>query len=1100
MKLVFVSSTFRDMQHERDAISTFVAPRLDAFLEKYAEGVHFGDLRWGVNTTELESEEGSKKVLSVCLDQIDDSRPYMIVLIGERYGWIPAYELLHEAALLKGIDENVIDESTSVTNLEIEYGALLNPDYEGRVLFYFRNPLDTSKMSEGQRADYECESDLHRKKMDELKAKILEKYPNYVRYYDAYYDSEDNKVKGLEPLCEMIYEDLVKIFDLDLTYINSLPPQKRALLSSEKHFEKLYQSSYVREASYLNDFDIDDIEYFYQARYEHNPVLELLQGESGAGAKTIVAQEYNSCIEREENALCFSFGFDEFTATLEQFKEMLVYSLENYLGIANGTYTTKTKDICELFEKYTKDQSLPYLRVFAINAPKNIILFFAEVSAIMPNLFGIGFHIHLRFGINSDTPVPFFPKSIVTDVPELERKEAKAVIKAVLKTKRKELPEIVISEMVKHKGSKSPLYLSLLTQRLIMLDYEDFAAIRKMGDGMDNINKYMISLIKAVGDDVKSLSKELLTELVQRINPEMAKHLIAHMTLKSHLSEKGIKELFEYANWNYTSLDYAIFKRTFPSLMYENSKGMLFFVNDDILQGAKELTAELGCENDIDIVIKFLMTKSSKVRYKALGRMLYEKKNASALLDEYLPAIDVSSELLANNKEALSNFNEYMEYLENILTDSLEENPDFLLDLIKELCTRIYDGKVANPYTVSSFLFNFINPDYSNMQEVSDALDITIDVAEIIEKINVGEQNEALCVIAQILYSLYVPTFLGLATTERQASFVTARLKRKTDTPALILELVKQGKLKLRRQMERSSSTISHMYRTIKSSQNPTQDTIDIFFTLCNGMEQEAFKRAEDYYSKLISAEYIPSDYSEIIFLGINAFRYELIENYDAAQVCYYAFYNCFDKKIKNEGIDSFFLADYLQLLFDMCKHFIDNKVGFEEMVYNQVLDFAINALTKDLLNVNACGALIRLILLGDDHDFVKQSANYFYLPFEIARKRLIYVTDTGAIIDTFEFLKRFDFIFTDEEFCYYFNELIFSVIANASRIMKDDMDIIEYVAETVFYYFDNAEVAKEFFEGLVPEILYVYDDGIIFPSTKEEYIKRGIDYMNSLS
>ena len=121
-------------------------------------------------------------------------------------------------------------------------------------------------------------------------------------------------------------------------------------------------------------------------------------------------------------------------------------------------------------------------------------------------------------------------------------------------------------------------------------------------------------------------------------------------------------------------------------------------------------------------------------------------------------------------------------------------------------------------------------------------------------------------------------------------------------------------------------------------------------------------------------------------------------------------------------------------------------------------------------------------------------------MPFEIARKRLIYVTDTGAIIDTFEFLKRFDFIFTDEEFCYYFNELIFSVIANASRIMKDDMDIIEYVAETVFYYFDNAEVAKEFFEGLVPEILYVYDDGIIFPSTKEEYIKRGIDYMNSLS
>ena len=106
MKLVFVSSTFKDMQFERDALNTYVAPLVDAKLAKYGEAVYFGDLRWGVNTTELDSEESSKKVLDVCLDEIDNCKPYMIVIIGERYGWIPGAELLHASSVAKGTNNH----------------------------------------------------------------------------------------------------------------------------------------------------------------------------------------------------------------------------------------------------------------------------------------------------------------------------------------------------------------------------------------------------------------------------------------------------------------------------------------------------------------------------------------------------------------------------------------------------------------------------------------------------------------------------------------------------------------------------------------------------------------------------------------------------------------------------------------------------------------------------------------------------------------------------------------------------------------------------------------------------------------------------------
>ena len=221
MKLVFVSSTFKDMQFERDALNTYVAPLIDSALASHGESVYFGDLRWGVNTTELDSEESSKKVLDVCLDEIDNCKPYMIVLIGERYGWIPGAELLHSAAVTKGIDT---PDDISVTQLEIEYGALLNPDYEGRILFYFRN-LDKTGMSDADRRDYEAESETHRAKLDALKARIAESYPDAIRYYDAKWNPDTRAVEGLMPLMDVIYDDLHRVFTTDIARERS--PQAR---------------------------------------------------------------------------------------------------------------------------------------------------------------------------------------------------------------------------------------------------------------------------------------------------------------------------------------------------------------------------------------------------------------------------------------------------------------------------------------------------------------------------------------------------------------------------------------------------------------------------------------------------------------------------------------------------------------------------------------------------------------------------------------------------------------------------------------------------------------------------------------------------------
>jgi nephrocystin-3 len=81
---LFVSSTFQDMQEERRALQSDVFPIVRRFL--WERGITFidVDLRWGV--TREEAEHGD--VLDICLREIDRCRPWVLGLLGARYGWV----------------------------------------------------------------------------------------------------------------------------------------------------------------------------------------------------------------------------------------------------------------------------------------------------------------------------------------------------------------------------------------------------------------------------------------------------------------------------------------------------------------------------------------------------------------------------------------------------------------------------------------------------------------------------------------------------------------------------------------------------------------------------------------------------------------------------------------------------------------------------------------------------------------------------------------------------------------------------------------------------------------------------------------------------
>ena len=121
---VFISSTFKDLQEERDYLITKVFPLLQAEAEKRDVSITPLDLRWGIT----EDDAKSGKVLQICLQEIENSQPFFIGIIGNRYGWCPPKEEFEKNEILQerwgDWLKRDLDNGLSVTEMEIQYGVL----------------------------------------------------------------------------------------------------------------------------------------------------------------------------------------------------------------------------------------------------------------------------------------------------------------------------------------------------------------------------------------------------------------------------------------------------------------------------------------------------------------------------------------------------------------------------------------------------------------------------------------------------------------------------------------------------------------------------------------------------------------------------------------------------------------------------------------------------------------------------------------------------------------------------------------------------------------------------------------------------------------
>lgn len=155
MIYVFVSSTFKDMQNERDYLHTAIIPVLNAQLKKYGEEAELIDMRWGIDTSAVDEENIFEHIWKACAAEIEKS-DFFLLLVGNKYGTIADIYVLTDQDQLK-----------SFTELEFAYAMSIGRINKGHSLACLR------ELGE----DFDHEVILFRKRVEASDAYVLQYAP-----------------------------------------------------------------------------------------------------------------------------------------------------------------------------------------------------------------------------------------------------------------------------------------------------------------------------------------------------------------------------------------------------------------------------------------------------------------------------------------------------------------------------------------------------------------------------------------------------------------------------------------------------------------------------------------------------------------------------------------------------------------------------------------------------------------------------------------------------------------------------------------------------------------------------------------------------------
>jgi len=615
---IFISSTFADMQAERDLLKNIVFPKVEEELQKRRIKLEIVDLRWGVDTTSMAQEdEREANVLKVCLDEIRRCRPFFIGLLGDRYGWVPPMERMVTA--LAGEKHVVPEKGKSVTDLEIEFGVLASQQQLVRSVFYFREPLPYATFSKKKAAMFsdeynnelsEAEKKERKTGLIKLKAKIVahfikNKLENKVKTYSGNWDVEKEKLIDLESWGDVVYADILaecenhakETWDKvpqnwqeqELALLNAFIEQHTHITTTITDGKPEQVNSFCGREELLKELTM------HLLSDDYDNWGKVLTGESGSGKSAVFSMV---CKLMEERKDCFvlahSAGLSPRAKSVADLLKIWNRQLAIFTGLEEEVSDEIYTDDLHSFQmpgqpnmpqatpiEKLQEKFLELLQI--VSAKKRVLLLIdaldrfeptprAQHLSWLPTVMPKNVRVLCTAITGTEQKATQYHKGLTSKSIEIfSKEEAQEMLNALCKKNHKTLAEKVrriILEKKREDGElaiSSPLWLSLAANMLMALDQDDFEKISKLeGSGGEQIDAYLARIAK----EFDPLPGPLFISLTQKagvvFGDTFTKTLFYYLAIsRNGLREKDLEKLLNDKNWD--PLQFANLRRLFKN-------------------------------------------------------------------------------------------------------------------------------------------------------------------------------------------------------------------------------------------------------------------------------------------------------------------------------------------------------------------------------------------------------------------------------------------------------------------------------------------------------------------------------------------------------
>ena len=362
------------MQAERDWLVKRVFPALRGRLEPYRIQLVDIDLRWGITKEQADNDQ----VLGLCLQQIDECRPFFLGLLGERYGWVPAVFPV-EVGTRYGWTQHATGKS--LTELEILHGVLNNPEMQERALFGFRSDAFLETLTEEQRRVYNegpAEEELRdcgpedaerraagrRLMLADLKDRIRALSPPLTLFdgYPCNWDQtaidpangEPGRIGGLTAFGDWVIDRLERAI-LDAPelreHLAALREETRDELAEERDFHERFIESRTRV--YIGRQALQQELAAFAGGAEARPCL--LTGPSGCGKSAALAKFISDwrATHPEDTVIAHFIGAGPRSTSLRELLRRLCIELQTALGLEEEI-AQEIRELSDQFREFLK--------------------------------------------------------------------------------------------------------------------------------------------------------------------------------------------------------------------------------------------------------------------------------------------------------------------------------------------------------------------------------------------------------------------------------------------------------------------------------------------------------------------------------------------------------------------------------------------------------------------------------------------------------------------------------------------------------------------------------------------------------------------------